>query len=951
MLAQRPESDRAAGQLPRRWLRPETWPTWKRWIAATIPPALGFAFEWGFYPVTVPLIWTAFFVTLTVTAWLGGLRATVVISTVTAILVFYVFAPPRFGWGTDPLYIVVAGLVILNSSLIAFLIERQQRTKERLATSNEQQKVLAALVENSSDFIGIADLAGRRRYVNPRGRAMVGLSPDQPVEGTRIADYSPPELNDFVTDVIVKETIERGNWQGELQLRNFETGGAIPVSDHHFLIRDPESGRALGLGTIIRDISDLKRAQDELLAAQDHLQLLEGARRASLADLNRAQAVGKVGSWRFLGNDLFEFSEETHRILGTAPGKLVHFGEFIQVVHPSDRAYVDERWHSAVARREPYDAEYRVIVDGQIKYMHAKAELQFDDAGALVSGIGVEHDITERKNLEEALHRSRERLDLALKGADLAAWDWNLQTGEFVSNARWAELRGYQPGELPPRVESWFGGVHPDDRPRMQRALSDHFEGRSPEYEVQVRVATKDGRWVWILQRGKVFVRDERGQPLRMVGTSLDITGKKRTEMDQRILAEVGPLLSKSIVFEDTIAALADLVVRELADYCVIDLVEDSGAIRRAKVACSSATKRAVAENFARLPLGSQRSPILLQVLRGGKELLFETIVSKDLELWAQNEEHLRLLQETQVGSLLWVPLLGRDRILGGLCLASATPGRKYGADDLRLAVEIARRATLSLEKARLYRAAERAIAARDEVLAIVAHDLRNPLGTIQMQAEILQMRAGEPEDPARKASERIVRATERMTHLIQDLLDIRRVEAGQLALERAGLPTREVAAEAIDAQRTLAAAASVELRLDAGEPLPDIFADRHRVLQVFENLIGNALKFTTAGGRITVGAVPHPGSVLFYVRDTGAGIPRENQPHLFDRFWQARRSRAENRGSAGLGLAIVKGIIEAHGGRIWVESAPGEGTTFYFTLPTTAAAEIGYSTSAHPSD
>jgi PAS domain S-box-containing protein len=362
--------------------------------------------------------------------------------------------------------------------------------------------------------------------------------------------------------------------------------------------------------------------------------------------------------------------------------------------------------------------------------------------------IGILQDITERKNLEEELRRSGERLDLALKGADLAAWDWNVQTGEFISNARWLGLRGYQPGELSPRVESWFGGIHPDDLPRMQRALSDHFEGRSPDYEAQLRVAAKDGQWIWILQRGKVFARDERGQPLRMVGTSLDITRQKRAEMEQRFLAEVGPLLSKSIVFEDTLAALADMVIKYLADYCVIDLVEESGEIRRARVTSSLATKREVAEAFARLPLGGQRTPILLQVLQGGNTLLFETVVSKDLVEWAQNDEHLRLLRETEVSSLLWVPLLGRDRILGGVCLASATPGRKYGADDLHLAVELARRASLSLEKARLYRKAERAIAARDEVLAIVAHDLRNPLGTILMQAQLLGAVSASPRVP-----------------------------------------------------------------------------------------------------------------------------------------------------------------------------------------------------------
>jgi signal transduction histidine kinase len=211
------------------------------------------------------------------------------------------------------------------------------------------------------------------------------------------------------------------------------------------------------------------------------------------------------------------------------------------------------------------------------------------------------------------------------------------------------------------------------------------------------------------------------------------------------------------------------------------------------------------------------------------------------------------------------------------------------------------------------------------------------------MQASILRGGVGDAEGRARKVSERIERAAGRMQRLIQDLLDVTRVEAGQLALDRPPLRTRDLALEVVDAQKALAASCSLELRLDLADRLPDIFADRHRMLQVFENLIGNAVKFTPAGGRITLGFAPQADSVLCYVRDTGRGIAADELPHLFDRFWQPRRNGAETRSGAGLGLPIVKGIVEAHGGRIWVESAPGEGSTFYFTIPTAPPEEGGY--------
>lgn len=175
------------------------------------------------------------------------------------------------------------------------------------------------------------------------------------------------------------------------------------------------------------------------------------------------------------------------------------------------------------------------------------------------------------------------------------------------------------------------------------------------------------------------------------------------------------------------------------------------------------------------------------------------------------------------------------------------------------------------------------------------------------------------------------------MNRLIQDILDVTRIEGGRLSVEPKRIPAGQLVFDSAEAQGPLAASASLDLRVDVGAGLPDVWVDRDRVLQVFENLIGNAAKFTKPGGRITAGAALHDGEVLFWVKDTGDGIDAQEMPHVFDRIWQAQKTR---RGGAGLGLQIVKGIIEAHEGRIWVESEMGVGTTFYFTLPTAQGAE-----------
>jgi signal transduction histidine kinase len=254
-----------------------------------------------------------------------------------------------------------------------------------------------------------------------------------------------------------------------------------------------------------------------------------------------------------------------------------------------------------------------------------------------------------------------------------------------------------------------------------------------------------------------------------------------------------------------------------------------------------------------------------------------------------------------------------------------------YGPDDLRLALALADRVAAAIENARLYRASVHATELRDQLLGIVAHDLRNPLSTILLNAAALTRHGPDPERRSQKRSEAIHRAATRMNRLIQDLLDVAVTESGQLTIQPARLSAHEVIVGAVDTQRPLAASSSLELRVDLDRDVPDIWGDRDRLLQVFENLIGNAIKFTKAGGCITVGATSRDHEVIFRVADTGSGIAPENVPRVFDRFWQAITA---NRQGAGLGLPITKGIVEAHGGRIWVESTPSRGTTFSFTIP-----------------
>jgi signal transduction histidine kinase len=406
-----------------------------------------------------------------------------------------------------------------------------------------------------------------------------------------------------------------------------------------------------------------------------------------------------------------------------------------------------------------------------------------------------------------------------------------------------------------------------------------------------------------------------------LTATIRDVTQERRVEREQRFLAEVGPVLASSLEYEKTLDRVAELAVREIADLCIVDIVSIDGQIRRLEAVCRDPAKKWIADGLKRAAL-DPGSPFLTKSAFADQEpLLIERVSNHTVASFAQNAEHLNLLRALDIKSLITVPLVTHRKLVGAIALVASASSRRFGPADLRLAQELAHRAALAIENARLYKVAQIAIQARDELAGVVAHDLRNPLNAIGLQADTLD---------DRKVGDGIRYSVTRMNRIIQDLLDVTQLEAGQLSVERSRLSMTEFLLDLVEAQRPLADKRRLALLLEIPPDLPEVLADRDRLLQIFENLISNAIKFTRHGS-VTVGAVARDGELEIWVRDTGMGLAAESLPHLFDRFWQADKAA---RHGAGLGLPIVKGLVEAHGGRVWVESAPGAGFCFYFTIP-----------------
>jgi signal transduction histidine kinase/CheY-like chemotaxis protein len=286
------------------------------------------------------------------------------------------------------------------------------------------------------------------------------------------------------------------------------------------------------------------------------------------------------------------------------------------------------------------------------------------------------------------------------------------------------------------------------------------------------------------------------------------------------------------------------------------------------------------------------------------------------------------LMHQRGVRSLYCLPLEDGEQLIAGIYVGLCQE-RQLSHDELRLFVLLGAHATGILLRQAAIEELQHAIRSRDDVLSVVAHDLQNPINVISIAASILLQRLSD--SGSRRPLERIMRGVQRADRMIRDLLEVNSIEAGRFTIQPGRVEPIDLILSALESQQSLAADASVIIATDLSPDLPGIEADEERLLEVLENLIGNAIKFTSAGGSVTVGAAQRENDILVSVTDTGSGISPDQLPHIFDRFWQAKKT---HRRGTGLGLTICKAIVEAHGGDIWATSAVGAGTSVFFTIP-----------------
>jgi PAS domain S-box-containing protein len=687
--------------------------------------------------------------------------------------------------------------------------------------------------------------------------------------------------------------------------------------------RNPKGAPVRMMGTVL-DVTEQKRAQEALQRSEREFRQL-------------AEAMPQI-VWATTADGLnIYFNQQWVDYTGLTLEE--SYGEgWITPFHPDDRQRAWDAWQRATKHRDIYSLECRLRrADGVYEWWLIRGVPLLNANGEISKWFGTCTDIEQIKVAEQRLKESEAKFSGIISISEDAIISIDAEQRIVIFNNGAEQVFGYSQAEV---IGAPLDILMPE---RFRQSHRQHVEKFASGVGTTRRVGERLITVAGLRKNGEEFPAEAAISKLQVGDKTLltvamrDVTERKRLEKQQQLLTEAGAVLAASLDYEQTLANLARLVVQNFADWAVIDVMDEEGQLSRLKVASADPDQAALCAVLEEMPPDRDLPHLMRSVIEGKRPIVVEQVTSEYIESLGQGPEHLQALQTAGVKSFVAVPLLMRGQSLGALFLGSSSRSRVFGHGDLHLAEVLADRAAMAIENARLYRAAVRATQLRDQVLGVVAHDLRNPLSTILMQTSALKRQGPESERRSQKPMEVIHRVANRMNRLIQDLLDVARMEAGELKIERARLSAGELIAEAMDMQRPLASSSSLELRVEVDPDVAEVWGDRNRLLQVFENLIGNAIKFTQAGGRITAGATSRDDEVVFWVADTGSGIASENLPRVFDRFWQATKT---GRRGAGLGLPITKGIVEAHGGRIWVESTAGRGSTFFFTIPRVSAAE-----------
>jgi PAS domain S-box-containing protein len=700
-------------------------------------------------------------------------------------------------------------------------------------------------------------------------------------------------------------------------------GTERPIDDSAAPMFD-QMGRPIGAVLVFRDVTERIRAREAT------------TRLASIVETSDDAIVSKgldgvVRSWNAGAERLFGWTAEE------AVGRVL-----ADLIIPHDRLNEEVEILAKLGRGErvePFET-VRLRKDGRKVEISATMSPMRDEEGRVVAASKIARDISAAKAAERALADSRARLDYAARISGIGFWYCDLPLDGLNWDDRVKEHFWLEPGARV-TIETFYERIHPDDREPTRRAVEEAIARRKP-YDIDYRtVEPESGAVKWIHAVGGTSYADD-GTPVRFDGVTLDVTARR---LDQRRLArllererELSRMLRRVEQAGLAIHAAGSLdgVLRAIAQEArdIVGAHQSVASLTHGEGSAQAISTVSLSDRYARWrgydvePTGEG---IYAEVVRTNRPM---RLTQADLEAhpaWRNFSGHAD--GHPPMRGWLAVPLVGRDgRNLGLLQLSDKFQG-EFTAEDEAVAVQLARIASVAVENARLYAELSEQDRRKSEFLAMLAHELRNPLAPLRNGLEL--MRLAPDAETSGRSREMMERQLSHMVRLIDDLMDVSRINQGKLELRREWTTLAEVVASAVETARPLIDQARHELAVALPAAPTRLYVDLTRLAQVVSNLLTNSAKYTPSGGRIRLSGRVDGQTIVIRVEDDGIGIPAAELPRLFDMFSQVDRSLDRANGGLGIGLALVRGLIELHGGEVEAESGgPGLGSAFTVRLP-----------------
>ncbi|WP_246522881.1 PAS domain S-box protein [Gemmata palustris] len=791
----------------------------------------------------------------------------------------------------------------------------QRRAEAALRESNDRFAIVARA---TNDAVWDWDMRTNAVWWNEGAGALFGYRPgDVGADATWWYEHIHPGDRDRVVTGI-HAVIDRGgaNWSDEYRFRRAD-GTYAAVLDRGYAIH--EDGKTVRLVGAMQDITERRRAEEQLRESEQRFRsLFESMDEGYCVVEPVLDGAGRAVDYRYL---LVNPALEAHTGLRNVVGKTA------REVMPAHEGHWIEAYARVAETGEPFRRTDRVT---DLDRWYDVSAFRVGRPGGRQVGV-LFTDISDRKRSEAQLREKDERFQLLIDRARDYAVVVTDRDGRLIEWAGGAEgITGFAPADV-------LGGpadvlFTPEDRAAGAPAREMEQAAREGRAEDKRWHARKDGSQ-FFADGVMVPLRGDDGALHGFGKVFRDVTARKRAEEAVQFLADASASLAELVDYQSTLNRIANLAVAGFADWCVVDMIGEDGTRERLAVTASEPEDVSAARNAAFRPDGDVAG-VVPHVLRTGEPEVVPDLAEIDPATAPQGPERVAKLRELGVRSYLCVPLVSRGRAIGGMTFLSSSPRRRFGPEELRVAQNLAERVTVAIENARLYRTLQEQDRRKDEFLATLAHELRNPLAPVRNGVQILRL-GGATGEAAGRALTMMDRQLGHMAHLVDDLMDVARVSSGKVVLRKEPVPLRAVVDAAVETSRQAVEAGGHELALRMpAEPLP-LNVDRTRLVQALANLLNNAAKYTLPGGRIVLSAQRDGGDAVVRVADTGVGIPADMLPKVFEMFAQVGTSLERSQGGLGIGLTLVKRLVEMHGGSVRAESpGPGRGSTFTVRLP-----------------